>query len=156
MYGSGNVSTTQHSTEITPNTSNIYQVSKNNNIHQSTWGTFKAAFLFLNMSNMNCSVLLMLIAPAVWCPYQPSIYILLITSKFRLPALASFMLFLMVLSSSLDNGGRQLQNTSCWRGVSGGVEGASLGIQSLPYTVQSPYSLHSILSAYRKGQLTAA
>ena len=67
-------------------------------------------------------------------------------------ALASFMLFLMFLSSSLDNGGRQLQNTSCWRGVSGGVEGASLGIQSLPYTVQSPYSLHS----NRKGQLTAA
>ena len=50
MYGSGNVSTTQHSTQITPNTSNIYQVSKNNNIHQSTWGTFKAAFLFLNIT----------------------------------------------------------------------------------------------------------
>ena len=37
----------------------------------------------------------LLIAPAVWCPYQPSIYILLITSKFRLHALASFMLFLL-------------------------------------------------------------
>ena len=33
------------------------------------------------MSNKNFSVLLMLIAPAVWCPYQPSIYILLITSE---------------------------------------------------------------------------
>ena len=33
------------------------------------------------MSNKTFSVLLMLIAPAVWCPYQPSIYILLITSE---------------------------------------------------------------------------
>ena len=41
MYGSGNVSTTQHSTEITPKTSNINQVSKKTTtftIHQSTWG----------------------------------------------------------------------------------------------------------------------
>ena len=46
---------------------------------------FKAAFIFSNMSNKNFSVLLMLIAPAVWCPYQTSIYILLITSETKKP-----------------------------------------------------------------------
>ena len=37
------------------------------------------------MSNKNFSVLLMLIAPAVWCPYQTSFYILLITSETKKP-----------------------------------------------------------------------
>ena len=69
----------------------------------------------------------------------------------RLPILVIPFMF---LSSPLDNGGQQLQNTSCWRGVSGGVVGASLGIQSLPYTDHSQYSLHSnFISLYTKGNL---
>ena len=98
MYGSGNVSTTQHSTEITPKTSNINQVSKKTTtftIHQSTWGVLSRQPL-----------------PSTFC-----------WSKVQTPRLIIiYDIPSMFLTSSPDlEAGNS--RTSSRRGVSGGVEG---------------------------------
>ena len=121
MYGSGNVSTTQHSTEITPKTSNIKQVSKKTTtftIHQSTWGVLSKQPL-----------------PSTFC-----------WSKVQTPRLIIiYDIPSMFLSSSPDLGGRQLQDPRAgevylvvWRDITGNI------IPSL----YSPQFIQSSLKCY--------
>ena len=149
MYGSGYVSTTQHSTEITPKTSNSYQVSKKQQHSQIYMRYFWGSLPILKYVQQKlCNPCSGVSLPVLHLHSFDNL-------KFRLYTLASFMLFL--LCSSLHLWIMEAGNSKTplagevylvvWRV-------ASLGMQSLP-TVQSPYSLHSILSAYRKGQLTA-
>ena len=116
MYGLGHVST-QYSTKITPKIKYI-SVSKNNNIHQSTY--FHGSLSHLHS----------------------------VDQKFRLHALPSYMIFLLCSYLHLQTWRPATLGASSRRGVSGGVEGHHWEynpflVQSTVHTVFTP-----MLSSY--------